>query len=49
MYIWYGFEPYRRRPCGVTWDVAPNSRGNKAAANRRPSVARSNRAVRCSV
>ena len=28
------FEPYRWRPCGVTWDSS--SRGNKAAANLRP-------------
>ena len=28
------FEPYRRRPCGVTWHV-PNRRSNKAAANLR--------------
>ena len=29
------FEPYRRRPCGVTRDLFPNSRGNKAAAKLR--------------
>ena len=32
------FEPYRWRPCGVTWDSFPNSRGNKAAANLRGSA-----------
>ena len=31
------FEPYRWRPCGVTWDSSRTlSRGNKAAANFRP-------------
>ena len=29
------FEPYRWRPCGVTWTLFPNSRDNKAAANLR--------------
>ena len=27
--------PVRWRPCGVTWDLFPNGRGNKAAANLR--------------
>ena len=34
------FESYQWRPCGVTWDFVPNSRGNKAAANLRPKFRR---------
>ena len=29
------FEPYRWRPCGVTWDVVPKQGNLKAAANLR--------------
>ena len=29
------FEPYRWRPCGVTWDSSRKVRGSKAAANLR--------------
>ena len=36
--VGFQFEPYRWRPCGVTWDFVPNSRGNKAAANLRPTA-----------
>ena len=36
--VGFQFEPYRWRPCGVTWDFVPNSRGNKAAANLRPII-----------
>ena len=39
--VGFQFEPYRWRPCGVTWDsstTVPNSRGNKAAANLRSAL-----------
>ena len=36
--VGFQFEPYWWRPCGVTWDFVPHSRGNKAAANLRPKA-----------
>ena len=36
--VGFQFESYRWRPCGVTWDFVPHSRGNKAAANLRPKA-----------